>query len=375
MRAQWREGNSFTLLPDSDQFLPALFKEMDNAETSLLLELYMFEDSELGERFIKAMENACQRGVKVWLMIDACGSWNLSRKSRKRLIDAGVEFREFNPLTLRHLGKFISRDHRKLMIVDGKVAFTGGFGASDFFLDSWFEVAVRIEGPCVNDWISLYRRVWQSRLSRGPGQPSIDRSVLGASAEKADEPAGEMDGRAIWGQGYRFQQIRKSLQDQVDRAKNQVWICTPYFVPTRSLRRKMIAAARRGVDVRLLLPGKNHDHPGVYYAGQRYYTRLLKAGVRIMEFQPRFTHAKFSLCDDWCTVGSCNFDHWSLQWNLEANQEIHHPEFAKELTELFERNFAQSEEVIAEQWFKRSWWQRGREYVYGHINGMMTRLR
>ena len=146
-------------------------------------------------------------------------------------------------------------------------------------------------------------------------------------------------------------------------------------MPTFSLRLRLARAARRGVDVRLLLPGDDHDHPGVRYAGQRFYGRLLRAGVRIFEFQPTFIHAKFSLADDWVSLGSCNFDHWSLHWNLEANQEVVDRRLAAEVVELFERNFAASHEIDRRVWARRPRWQRLREWVFGSLDGMLTRLR
>lgn len=184
-----------------------------------------------------------------------------------------------------------------------------------------------------------------------------------------------MRGRVVWGQGYRYQAIRFSLQHHIGHARQRIWICTPYFVPTLSLRRRLARAARRGVDVRLLLPGENHDHPGVRYAGQRFYGGLLRAGVRIFEHQPVFIHAKFSLADEWTSVGSCNFDHWSLQWNLEANQEVQDAGFASQIATLFEQRFALSHEILSHQWARRSWWQRIREGIYGTLDAWATRLR
>ena len=118
-----------------------------------------------------------------------------------------------------------------------------------------------------------------------------------------------------------------------------------------------------------------HDHPGVHYAGQRFYGRMLRAGVRIFEFQSSFIHAKFTLVDDWVSLGSCNFDHWSLQWNLEANQEVEDPRFAVEVADLFERNFATSHEIDPEAWSRRPRWQRLKEWLFGTLDGMLTRLR
>ncbi len=120
---------------------------------------------------------------------------------------------------------------------------------------------------------------------------------------------------------------------------------TPYFLPTRKVRRALMRAARRGIEVRLLLTGQRTDHPAVRYAGHRYYPRLLRAGVRIFEYEPRFLHAKMVLVDDWVSIGSCNFDHWNLRWNLEANLEAFHPSLCQAVAQCFEQDFAQSKEI------------------------------
>ncbi|MFC0337220.1 Phosphatidylserine/phosphatidylglycerophosphate/cardiolipin synthase [Kushneria avicenniae] len=375
MREQWHDGNHFSLLPRAERFVPALLNAIDQAEASILIELYIVEDGEMAERFFTALESAVARGVDVRLLIDACGSWSLSGESKQRLADAGVSLREFNVLSLRHLGRFISRDHRKLIVIDGHTAFTGGFGISDQFLRSWFEVAVRITGPCVDDWIRLFNRAWRSRKAQDFVTGARKTNSVPVITPHSMRCEGSMVGRLVWGQGYRYQAIRRSLQHQVGTARERIWICTPYFVPTRTLRRQLRRAARRGVDVRLLLAARDHDHPSVRYAGQRFFTRLLRAGVRIFEFQPRFIHAKFSLCDGWSTIGSCNFDHWSLQWNLEANQEIDDDDFATELGTLFEHCFEQCHEISAARWASRSRRQRLREWGYGVMDALITRLR
>ncbi|WP_106477497.1 phospholipase D-like domain-containing protein [Phytohalomonas tamaricis] len=386
MQAHWREGNRFVLLPEGQRYLPVLFEAIDQANHSILLELYAFDEGELAERFITALTRAAERGVIVLLLLDGAGAWGMSSQSQQRLLNAGVALRYFNPLTakrllsvkrltsLKRLRTSISRDHRKILIIDGQVAFTGGFGAMDYFLNGWFEVAVRIEGPCVNDWIALFHSVWASRLSQGSGDPALMQRVINHMRDTAVES--HMNGRVIWGGGYRYQAIRRSLHHRINTAQRRVWLCTPYFAPTLSLRRLLVRAARRGVDVRLLLPSDvHHDHPTVRYAGQRFYARLLRGGVRIYEYQPDFIHAKFAICDDWSTVGSCNFDHWSLQWNLEANQEVENAEFSHELAMIFERNFAKSYEISSLVWEQRPYWQRIREWCFGTLDALITRLR
>lgn len=373
MHGVWKDGNHFALLPEAARFLPAMFEAVGAARESVMIELYLMESGRLASAMIEALCKAVDRGVAVMLMLDGYGAMGLADEDRRRLETGGVALRFFNPLGFHSLARNLSRDHRKLLVVDGRVAFTGGFGAVDEFLDAWYEVAVRIEGPVVADWVRLFSRLWDSSLTRGHGDPALVRHLRLAVSPLADYRG--MRGRVVWGQGYRYQAIRHSLQSRVSSAEKRIWICTPYFVPTLDLRRRLVRAARRGVDVRLLLPGEHHDHPGVRYAGQRFYGRLLRAGVRIFEFQPTFIHAKCTLADNWTSVGSCNFDHWSLHWNLEANQEVEDGRFTGEVSELFSRNFAASREIHYSAWSRRSRLQRLREWLFGSLDGLLTRLR
>ncbi|GHB24901.1 phospholipase D-like domain-containing protein [Salinicola rhizosphaerae] len=375
MRAKWRGGNRFELLPEGKRFWPAMREAIDGAERFLWIELYLMESGSLADRFIERLTAAVVRGVEVKLMLDGVGSMGLSRSDRRRLRDGGVALRFFNPLSVSRLGGNLMRDHRKLVVIDGETAFTGGFGIVDEFVDAWYEVAVRIQGPVVQDWMRLFAYVWDSPLTRGRRQRDRLTQAFNALPEAPADTAGPIRGRAIWGRGHRYQAIRLSLHGRISTARRRLWLCTPYFVPTLSLRRELARAAQRGIDVRLLLAGGHHDHPGVRYTAQRFYGRLLKAGVRIYEFQPNFIHAKFCVVDDWVSLGSCNFDHWSLQWNLEANQEIDDVTFAGHVAALFERNFAASERIDPDAWARRPRWQRVREWFFGTLNAWVTRLK
>ncbi|MCP1317396.1 phosphatidylserine/phosphatidylglycerophosphate/cardiolipin synthase family protein [Halomonas sp. 707B3] len=373
MQHEWREGNRVILLPEASRFLPAMFEAVSQAQHYVLVELYLMESGELANQVIDALEAATRRGVKTYLLLDGYGAMGLERSDRERLQAAGVALQLFNPIGFHSLARNLSRDHRKIVVVDGEIAFTGGFGAVDEFLQAWYEIALRIDGPAVADWEVLFRRLWRSRLSR---QASGSQTPIPLPPQRSATAHGDgVRGRVMSARGYRYQAIRHSLYARVSSAQQRLWLCTPYFVPTFALRRRLIRAARRGVDVRLLLPGAKHDHPGVRYAGQRFYQGLLKAGVRIFEFQPTFIHAKFVLADEWVSLGSCNFDHWNLHWNLEANQEIENSAFACEVQTLFERNFAASQEVDAAAWAARPWGQRAKEWVYGVVDGLMMRLK
>jgi phosphatidylserine/phosphatidylglycerophosphate/cardiolipin synthase-like enzyme len=163
-------------------------------------------------------------------------------------------------------------------------------------------------------------------------------------------------------------ELVKSLLVRVRRAESRVWIATPYFLPSRSLRRALIQAARRGVDVRLQPCGGQTDLPPVLYAGQRFYPRLLRAGVRILEYEPRFAHLKTVLIDQWVSLGSCNFDYWTLHWNKEANQNAIDGPLAEAVKESFERDFRQSREWTLERWKEMPWTHRLKIRVWGLVN-------
>ncbi|MGP9798676.1 phospholipase D-like domain-containing protein [Halomonas sp. 86] len=368
----WHAGNRFTLLPEASRFLPAMLEAINHANHYVLVELYLMESGALADQVIQALTTATQRGVRVYLLLDGFGSKGLASSDRERLLDAGVALRFFNPVGLHSLARNLSRDHRKIIVVDGQIAFTGGFGAVDEFLEAWYDIAVRIEGPVIADWEMLFRSLWRSRLTRAEDKRPAEPLPKQRQTEAFD---GGATGRVIQGRGYRYQAIRHSLYRQVHGVQERLWLCTPYFVPTFTLRRRLARAAKRGVDVRLLLPGAKHDHPSVRYAGQRFYQSMLKAGVRIYEFQPTFIHAKFVLADDWVSIGSCNFDHWNLHWNLEANQEVMDEQLAQDVCAMFERNFSASKEVLAEEWAARSWKQRAFEWIFGTLDSVITRLK
>ena len=374
MREKWRGANRFTLLPEGKNFIPKMLSAIDEAREFVLLEQYFVKSGQLTGLFIEALVDAAKRGVSVLVLFDSYGAQGLRTEDRREMEHAGIALRYYNPVALGRLNRNFSRDHRKLLVADYKIAFTGGFCLVDEAIDSWSEVAVQVEGPVVGDWVQLFSRLWNSPATRGTSDASMLPAVKAFSHMQEFTPG--MRGRVIWGQGYRYQAIRKSLQQRIVNSRQRLWFCTPYFAPTRGLRRRLAHAARRGVDVRILVPGaENNDHPGVQRAGELFYSRLLEAGVRIFEFQPSFIHAKFALADNWCTIGSCNFDHWSLQWNLEANQEVDNREFAAEVAALFERNFQVSREIDPKRWAKRPLGRRILSWFYGRISLWLNRLR
>jgi cardiolipin synthase len=366
----WRPGNRFELLVDGARFFPRMLEAIEAARRHVLLEIYLFESGAVAARFIDALTRAAGRGVTVKLLLDDFGALGLTSADRGKLAGGGVDLRFYNPIRWRERLRNIFRDHRKLLIVDGAAAFVSGAGITDDFDSptdpgrSWRETAIHVRGPVLADWLALFLGVW-NRHAPAP----LELPVL-APAAYADG----MRGRVAVTSALARQDIKRSLYSRVRHAKRRVWIATAYFVPSRKVRRALRQAARRGVDVRLLLPGPYTDHPAIRHAGRRFYARLLRAGARIFEYQPRFLHAKTILCDDWVSIGSSNLDRWNLRWNLEANQEVDDAGFAATVQAMFEEDFRHCVECRHEEWRRRPWYQRLRERFWGRVDMWLESL-
>jgi len=369
-RYPWRAGNRIQLLVDGARFVPAMVSAIEGAERHVLLEIYLFESGRLADRFCRALVEAAERGVTVCCLLDDFGARGLSTADRHRLTGAGVRLTFYNPLRYGELRRNLMRDHRKLLVVDGETAFTGGAGITDDFYSTdpthttWHEVMVAIRGPCVADWHALFARTWE----RAAGQPLALTAPPPASNTGSGVP-----GRVTSNTPQRME-IKRSLLKRIRGAERRVWIATAYFIPSWKIRRALRRAAQEGIDVRLLLPGRHTDHPAVRHAGRRFYGRLLSGGVRIFEYRPRFLHAKVALCDDWCSTGSSNIDRWNLRWNLEANQEIDTPVFADQVARLFTDDFLEADEITYEQWRNRPWHRRLLEQFWGRVDLLLERL-
>lgn len=373
----WRRGNSFELLVDGPQFFPRMLERIQQAKRHIDLEFYLVESGACAEEFISALVAARGRGVQVRCLFDAFGSLRLGNAQRERLTAAGAELRRYNPLTLGRYLRNFHRDHRKLLLVDGHWGFVGGAGLTDDFWrlnapqHSWHEVMVQIRGPLLRDWQALFDEQWQ-RHERWVAWPFSLPIQLRRVPPIPREHMGM--GRVAYAASWRHRDILYNLLRHLYRARQRIYLATPYFLPTGKIRRALMRAARRGIDVRLLLSGQHTDHPQVRYAGQRHYTRLLRAGVRIYEYQPRFVHLKMALVDDWVTLGSCNFDHWNLRWNLEANLEAIDSVLTKAVRECFERDFLESHEVDLATWCARPWWVRAYQRLWGHLDRILIYL-
>lgn len=379
-----RGPHSYRLLVDGSAFYPAMLDAIRQARRHVLLEMYLCVSGQVVTRFADALCEAVDRGVEVYLLLDGFGCLMLTTRDRQKMSMRGVRIAFYNRLNWQRLRFALVRDHRKLLAVDGQIAYVGGAGLTDHFDPrfsgplAWHDVMLEVRGPCVTDWEHLFFRTWQ-RWYRGPvaalpvSAPQYAAPPLPVVGNRRED-TGSADGRVVGSTSVGGQTVMRNIIAAMKKARHRIWMTTGYFVPTRRLRRTLKRAVRRGVDVRLLLPGRHTDQTAVWLAGRRFYGRLLAAGVRIFEYQPRCLHAKFVVCDDWLSLGSSNLDHWTLRWNLEANQEVRQSELVDAVAEMFRADLAESHEWTVQNWGGRSWLSRFLEGLFGSLDVWVIRI-
>ena len=355
----WRPGNEFRLLDGGAVFFERMLGAIDAAGRHVLLEMYLVSSGRVAGRFIEALTRARARGVRCCVVFDGFGALGLSSGDRRWLVEAGVELRFFNPLRWRDRLRNFRRDHRKLLLVDGEVAFVGGAGLTDEFAgpEAWHELMVEIRGPVVADWQRAFARTWR-RLGPDLLLPEPPPAAL----------AGGALGRLALSEARQHSVLAQGVVRRIDEARARAWIMSAYFVPSRRFRKALRRAARRGVDVRLLMPSARTDHPWVRHAARRFYGKMLRNGVRIFEYQPRVLHAKMIVCDDWVSIGSSNFDRWSFKWNLEANQEVADGRVADAAAAVFAADLSVSEALSRRRWPQRARLDQLRERIAGALD-------
>jgi cardiolipin synthase len=351
------------LLRDGKESFPAMLEAIAGARRQVLLEMYWFDSDSAGRRFAQALMDAAARGVQVAVLYDSLGSIEASTSMFDEMEQSGVRVIEYNPLLpwRRKLdsGRLSRRDHRKILVVDGDVGFTGGINLSDHWLpieeggQNWRDDMVMLRGPAVAGLVDAFRRTWYAQ--RGP-RLELPTSAAGTSA-------GTLNVRVLTENGPRFRrEIVTAYLYRIYGAKRRVWITNSYFMPNRKIVRALKRAADRGVDVRILLPGKS-DVEVVRHAGRALWGGLLRHGVRIYEWHKTILHSKTAVIDGtWSTIGSLNLDYRSLFWNLEVNVAVLDQEFGSLMERSYEQDFAASQEVDPKAFFFRPLGQRLLEY-------------
>ena len=348
-------GNEVLPLIGGGETYPAMLAAIAGAEHSVCLEVYIFESDRTGARFIRALCAAARRGVAVRLIVDGVGSFDLGEPALVAMRAAGVEVIEFHPVApWRKRFNLTRRDHRKILVVDDRVGFTGGLNIGDEYAPiadggkGWHDVHCEIRGPAVLHLARAFRRVW---LREGGSPYEIHR---GRVTTAGDSLVGIVDNRELrkrWG-------IRRAYLYAINRAESEVAIANGYFLPDRGVRRALERCAARGVRVRVMVP-RNSDVKAVQYAGEYMYGRLIRKGIQILCWTQSMMHAKTAVIDgEWSTIGSYNLDSRSLRYNLEVVAEIIDPELGHQMLAQFESDAARCEALSFEQWRNRGRFRR-----------------
>jgi cardiolipin synthase len=356
-------GNQIKVLRDGDQTYPAMLRAIEGAESFVHLEVYILEDDTVGELFRDVLCERARDGVTVRLMYDAFGSFSLSSGYLEDLHEAGVITHEYRPLVWRTWGKWGRRDHRKILVVDGRVAFTGGLNIGEEYAPKsvgghgWRDTHCMVVGPVVKELDAMFFTIWHREGARPYPQPPH----LPAPPLEDIEP---VEAVAV-GSSHRGRRtaIRRRYLWAIRQATDYVYIANAYFVPDRGIVRALIRAARRGVEVRILT-SEHSDVKLVQYASAAHFDKLMRNGVHIHLWPETVMHAKTAVIDGaWSTVGSYNLDYVSLFQNLEVIVAAVGRDLGDDIRAMFEQDFARSRELELSEWKQRPWWQKMFEWV------------
>jgi cardiolipin synthase A/B len=365
------EGNRLRLLRNGSAAYPEMLAAIASAEQQILLEMYWFGSDTIGRQFAAALGAAALRGVEVSIIFDAVGSVGASDDMFTELKRAGAQVIEFNPIApwkqRFRLSKLTRRDHRKILVIDDKIGFTGGINIADYWLPlddggaGWRDDMVRIDGPAVLGLSDCFARVWARLRGRKLRQTDALRQPPALSSSRRPHSP------AIRVLGQRFlrtqREISRAYLHYLRRAQQRIFIANSYFVPDGRVLRALARAARRGVDVRIIVPGQS-DVDIVRHASRAVWGRLLRAGVRIFEWDESVLHAKTAVVDGlWSTIGTFNFDYMSLRMNLEVNVSVLDGPFAGCLEASFLDDLERCREVSLVDFRFRPLGQRLLEYL------------
>ena len=347
-----REGNRITTLINGQRIFPAMLDAISIAERTVCIETFIWWSGAIGHRFMERLCERARAGVEVNVLVDWLGSKKIDPHHVTQLKEAGVNVELYHPLHWYNAWRVNQRTHRKLLVIDGKVGFIGGVGIADAWdgdateCDHWRDNHYRLEGPSVAQMQSTFLDNWtktHSRVQHGEEYfPALEvkgdclTQVFASSPQEGSES------------------MRLMFLLSFASAAERIRLASAYFVPDDLLVQTLVEAAKRGVEIDIIVPGPNIDSTVARRAGRARWGALLEAGIRIHEYMPCRYHCKVMVVDDrWVSVGSTNFDNRSLRLNDEANLNVLDVEFAREQAELFERDLQRTRPVTLEQWRNR----------------------
>ena len=345
-------GNHVVDYQNGDEIFPAMLGAIASAQETITFETYIYWSGEVGKRFTDALCERAQAGVAVHLLVDWVGSIKMDEAMLQRMKDAGVQIERYRPLHWYNLDRMNNRTHRKLLVVDGRVGFTGGVGIADQWSghaqdpDHWREAHFRIEGPAVAQMQSAFNDNWiktTGTLLNGPAYfPPL-------------EPAGDMDAHLfIASPAGGSESMHLMYLTAIAAAEHTIDLTASYFVPDELISKALVTARQRGVRVRIMLPGEHIDSETVRLSSKSSWGPLLHAGIEIHEYQPTMLHVKLLVVDgELVSLGSTNFDIRSFRLNDEASLNVYDRDFAARMTEIFEDDLKDSVRYSYEMWERR----------------------
>jgi len=359
----WRMHCGVTVLREGGETYPAMLAALAAAQESICFETYILAADLTGDRFKAVLIDRARAGVAVRIIYDAVGSFGLSETWLDDLRAAGCEVIDFNPISpWRRRFRLSHRDHRKIIVVDDRVAFTGGLNIANDYAAvedggvGWHDMHCRVTGPIVADLARMFRRTWLrcGGMAYRPGGPSDgDATATGGPFVRLLDNTRRRQRTAV----------RRAYLHVINAARTCVLIQNAYFLPDRGLRRALINAVKRGVEVSVLVPGRS-DVRLVEWAGLYVFRLLARRGVKIHLWRGVMMHAKTATVDAlWSTIGSYNFDAQSRFNNLEVTVEILDPSTGQALVRCFERDLANADPFDEASWLRLPWWRKALAWV------------
>jgi len=359
---QIEDGNRVETLLNGDEIFPAMLSAIRGAKRSITFETFVYWDGQIGEQFTEALAERARAGVPTHVVIDWFGSLRINDAFEKELKDAGVQLSLFHqlpwydPTRWRSIADVEQRTHRKILVIDGKVGFTGGVGIADLWLgnadapDHWRDTHYRVTGPVVAQLQSAFMDNW---LETG-GQLLLGDAYFPRLARSGPHRA-----QAFHGSPHEATaDIELMYRLAITSARRSIKISNSYFVPDPGTIKALARAARRGVKVQIVIPGKYQDSAMVKASSPALWGELLKAGVEIHRYQPTMYHCKVLIVDDaFTSVGSTNFDNRSFQLNDEVNLNVFDEQFAAQQARIFNADLERSERYTYDEWVRRPWYQ------------------
>jgi len=363
-------SNQVTALINGDQIFPAMIEAVRVAQKSVCLETYIYWSGDIGRRFADILSERAKARVKVHVIIDWIGSRKIDDRLLDQMREAGVEIERYNPLVWHAPTRINHRDHRKLLIVDGKVGFIGGAGLADIWKgnaenpDHWRDSMFKLEGPAVAQMQAAFMDNWMKTNTR----------VLDGNDYFPElGPAGDQFAQVFRSSPREgTEDVRLMNLLAIAAARKTIRLSASYYVPDRLTSREFIEAVQRGVKVEIIVPGSETDSVVVKHASRGKWGPLLKAGIKIYEYEPTMFHCKSMIVDDtFVSVGSANFGNRSFRLNDEANMNVFSREFADGQIKIFEDDKAKCHEMTYKEWKSRSLWKRFMEVITAPFRAQM----